>query len=535
MKRTLSFVLSVLCLGTPGVVLAQAAEEDAEEPSVESAGAEEADEDEAVPTLTVKPKRQVARIGMAADATLVGGQTAGVEGGGDGTWKFNFKGFMRAPMRLSHGTLGGETQFHSPPVVPDANFTNWQYTNNLPGPWVEMLFQYGNDKVKMTTALASYNITSGGYRELQAQLGIDRAFLTLNFPEALSELGGLSWNVGVFSDAYGSAGRYDAGMYQTFLFGKTRIAGETLRANLFVGDDFTLLVDHGFGSKTDQQHWTDRAVAAAPGDSYQAYEPYPGPQQQGSTLLHHAHLALVYKDLLTTTLHYMDTWTRDQRATAGQKDGKIQIVGVDTKFSGGWMGEGYIGVSQINAANAVAVSDSIEVLHSQGGWQLANNYLGSDGNGKVTSVLFQYRFSLAAFMLRPQEWWGDGTDLVVHLFGMYNKVDSGKDVPLNGPGNQKLKFGADAIYTPLPVLGFGGRFDLVQPDLDNSRRSFAVLTPRIVLKSNYVTHEEVSIMYARYFNKSETMLPFPFGGQGAPYPAPGPDDGVFMVQATMWW
>jgi len=36
----------------------------------------------------------------------------------------------------------------------------------------------------MTIAMASYNITAGGWRELQDQLGIDRAFITLNFPDA---------------------------------------------------------------------------------------------------------------------------------------------------------------------------------------------------------------------------------------------------------------------------------------------------------------------------------------------------------------
>ena len=52
---------------------------------------------------------------------------------------------------------------------------------------------------------------------------------------------------------------------------------------------------------------------------------------------------------------------------------------------------------------------------------------------------------------------------------------------------KKLKMGLDAVYTPLYWLGFNGRFDWVQPDLDaayartpgvvgRQRLSFEVLT-----------------------------------------------------------
>jgi hypothetical protein len=89
-------------------------------------------------------------------------------------------------------------------------------------------FQYGNNRAIMTMAIASYNITSGGWRELQDQLGIDRAFLTLNFPDALGDIGKLTWNVGVFSNRYGAMGKYDGGAYDTYMIGRTRVAGETL-------------------------------------------------------------------------------------------------------------------------------------------------------------------------------------------------------------------------------------------------------------------------------------------------------------------
>ena len=75
---------------------------------------------------------------------------------------------------------------------------------------------------------------------------------------------------------------------------------------------------------------------------------------------------------------------------------------------------------------------------------------------------------------------------------------------------KKLKLGLDAVYTPLYWLGFNGRFDWVQPDLDaaysrtpgnpgGSDLSFAVLTLRLLFRTQFVTHETVQLQYAHYF------------------------------------
>jgi len=531
--RTQKILLHLLpCLALSGPALAQD-----DEPGVDADSAKKDEEaDDEAPVVKSK-KRRTGGLGMAADDTLVSGQSVGISNKDDdgGEWKFDFKGFFRAPMRVGIGSVDGQTQFHSPPIVPDNNYTTWQYTNASPGPWVEMLFQYGNSRAKMTTALASYNITSGGYRELQAQLGIDRAFLTLNFPDAIGDIGTLSWNIGVFSDRYGTAGRYDAGMYETFLFGRTRMAGETLHANFYVADKITLTVEHGIGAKTDKQKFTNRSVQSVDMGGYQPYEPYPGPVQQGSTLIHHAHLGLGIGDMLTIGAHYINTWTKDSFATGTGADGNIRVTGAEVKLNGGYMGQGYLGFSNVNATNAVAVSDAIELLHSQGGWQLANNYFGGNGTGTINTVLFQYRFSLAAFLLRPQQWWGDGSDLVATVFGMYNSISS-DSVPQNGAGKKKFKTGADVMYSPLPYVGVGARFDLVQPDLDDSSRSFAVISPRVVLKTNYVTHEQVIIQYSAYSYQANAAQVFPFDRFG-PFNNVGSyrDKGVLTISASMWW
>jgi len=284
-------------------------------------------------------------------------------------WGFRFHGFFRGPMRLSMGfehTPG--LQFHAPPVTPDLNYTVWSYTNNNPGPWGEMMFQYGNNRAIMTMAIASYNITSGSWRELQDQLGIDRAFLTLNFPDALGDLGKMTWNVGVFSDRYGAMGKYDGGAYDTYIIGRTRVAGATGTFDLDVADDIKIVAEGGGGAKMDVPQW-----AKPP---YTSWMPYPGYVQMGTTMLAHGHVGAVYDNMLTLTGHVMYTWTMDALRTdlnsansqrvppnytspdttpvatgLHAKDGHMLILGADLRLDGGWMGIGYLGYSHIQAAN----------------------------------------------------------------------------------------------------------------------------------------------------------------------------------------
>ena len=111
--------------------------------------------------------------------------------------------------------------------MPDANYIDWRYTNSMVGPWTELNFHYGNSRVKATVQIASYNLTDAGYRRLEANLGINQSFLSINWPELLDDNSRFTLTVGGFTNRYGAAGRYDGGKYETYLFGRTHIAGET--------------------------------------------------------------------------------------------------------------------------------------------------------------------------------------------------------------------------------------------------------------------------------------------------------------------
>src|ERR1700690_2078012 len=181
-----------------------------------------------------------------------------------GEWKFDVTGYFRAPLRMSWGppttaapSVGGMppgnagTQYRTPPLVPDANYIDWRYTNSFVGPWTELNFHYGNDRVKSTVQIASYNLTDSGYRRLESNLGINEAFLTLTYPEIINENGRLTVLAGGFTNRYGAAGRYDAGKYETYLFGRTHIVGETVTFDYDVNNDFTVEAEQGFGGKLE--------------------------------------------------------------------------------------------------------------------------------------------------------------------------------------------------------------------------------------------------------------------------------------------
>jgi hypothetical protein len=117
---------------------------------------------------------------------------------------------------------------------------------------------------------------------------------------------------------------------------------------------------------------------------------------------------------------------------------------------------------------------------------------------------------------------------------MYNRVDGDGDPTFSG-ATGKLKYGGSVTYTPLSWLGVSARFDVVQPNMDDSRESFQVLSPRILLRTDFITHEEIVFQYNRYFLGSNVKLNYPFDELAMTDPTVRADKNVFTLMATMWW
>jgi hypothetical protein len=562
---------------------------------------------EATPEAAPKKKTPTAGLSLAPDAPQAAGRITSpaepppvVAAEPSAEWKFDVTGYFRAPMRFSWGPALGQdanafdqngnylgnpgTQLRTPPLVPDANYIDWRYTNSLVAPWTELNFHYGNDRVKATVQIASYNLTDPGYRRLESNLGINQAYITLLWPEWFgSENWHLTLTVGGFTNRYGAAGRYDGGKYETYLFGRTHVAGWTTNIAYDANDSWTFVVEHGFGAKLEPIPFygpPNQGAPDRPNQKLAAWQPYPGPVAQESAFVHHFHLGAVMKAPSTQLIlgaHFLHIFANDNDRSSsyigggghhfdppappmGQFDAGgrpandpkpyMVIGGADAKLLSGPFGDGYLGFSYLKARNALYIGDAIETLHSFGGWQLHDNYFGKPGGtdpvtGSIMSVEFQYVFSFASLFYYPQAFWGQGPDLVMSVFGMLNKtnIDDAQNNPYDGI--KKFKWGTDLTYTPLEWLGVGYRFDYVDPAFGKSTADramgagfldkFMVFSPRLILRTAFVTHEQILIQYSRYFADEPLAGMFPYNQQPGAAGLSGTDKNAFNIAAIIWF
>lgn len=472
----------------------------------------------------------------------------------DSSWKLEYHGYLRAPMRVGLGkrdnTLAGQSSntIHYP-ILPDDQYLSWQFTSHNKKDWAEMFFSYGNGWAKGTLALQGFNFTDAAWVDTVAQFGVSQGWIELT-PDLGYENVRLSAKAGSFWSRYGLAGKWDAGEYDTYLFGRTHVMGETIRLEYDIDDANTLWFEHGIGAK----------------------RPDPSQFNQARfTMLNHLHAGYKLGSDIEFSAHYLSAWTQEEDRVIRRvntppapgmplpdtynppnypsvllelPDGKMWIAGVDARLELGAFGFFYLGYSHIGATDAFTVAPAVEVLHAFGGGQyqlgVTDNYFGpgcraassdatntipstvygaealgcSRGTGTVDSVLAQWEFSTANFLQinsGGQKFWGEGQDARLILYGMFNKVGSDvKSKLANGKnifdGITKLKWGFDLQGALLPWLTVATRFDRVQPNSNIPEQSFMILSPRLVFKSNWVTREQISFQYSRYiYNQRECM------------------------------
>ncbi|MEO7032248.1 MAG: hypothetical protein ABI548_00370 [Polyangiaceae bacterium] len=573
------------------------------------------------PAAEAAPPPPPAKAAAVSNTTTVSGPAVVAN---DDSWKFEYHGYIRAPMRVGIGnrdkpTAGSSkgTSFHSP-IIPDDQYLSWQSSPHNKTDWAELFLSLGNSWAKGTVSIQGYNFAEAAWSNPTTQLGIADGYVDLT-PDLGYENFRLAWRVGAFSNKYGSAGKYDAGEYDTYMFGRIHNAGEALHVEYDLDEQNTFLLEHGIGFRK------------------------PDPSQYNNTrftMLHHAHVTFKHTEAIQISAHYLNSWTTEEERSANPgvavnadgasvipytianpaatsitnvPDGKMWVAGLDARLDLGAFGYFYGAYSHVGLDNAITVDRAIEVIHASGGGEfglgVVDNYLGpscvdtqfgtdntvhgaafypqpgidaggnrvgdafsstrpcSMGNGSVDTLLGQYEFSLTNFTQQSsggQKFWGDGSDLYLKLYGMYNKVKS--DYAPND-GIHKLKFGADLAYSILPWLTAGVRFDRLQPNNRIPEQSFAILSPRLVFKSKWNTHEAITIQYSRYlYNQRECATgnpgngviytegqqlcvqppssPVPPDGYGSGWPANAgnrgaplsrPDVNVFKVEATMWW
>jgi hypothetical protein len=539
-------------------------------------------------------------------------------------WKTDFHGYFRVPFRVGMGSRPAprstdtemseadtsmlapgqsRTTLHAP-LIPDGQYLSWQSTSHNRSDWAELFFGIGNSWAKATVGLQGYNFTDASFNDPNTQYGIGQAFVTLT-PDLGFENARISLKVGAYQDRYGAAGKYDAGEYDTYLFGRTHAMGETLRLDYDLSEAWNLWLEEGVGGKRADPSSFNNARF---------------------TMLAHGHVGVSKGNDMQFSAHMLYSWAQEEdrpyniskdatgyaNSIVDARDGNMWVAGADARFDLGAFGYLYGGYSHIGANNALVVGRALEVLHSSGGGEyqlgVVDNYFGpgcraagadpmvprtaalagasgpypecSAGTGSVDSVLAQYEFSLTNFLQMSEEggqkFWGEGSDLKIALYGMLNKVKSDYR-PVNptiwGPtdGNLKVKYGTDIQYHATPSLTAALRIDRLQPNSEVPEQSFSILSPRLVFTSNWVTREQITFQYSRYFyNQRECAPPAASPAGFARYRTPGsalcvqpppaatppdgfginsdnqtvtnrgapslrPDVNVFKIEATFWW
>jgi hypothetical protein len=538
------------------------------------------------------------------------------------SFEFGYHGYLRAPMRVgierrlpedarrleASGTP--RTTLHEA-TVPDDQYLSFQSTSHNMRSWAETVFEFGNGFAKGVLALGSYNLTESGFSDPDANWGISQGYvlLTPNFPfEDLR-----AWvKAGAIVDRYGMSGRYDAGEYDMYVFGRTHVMGETTHLDYDLAHAWTLYVEQGFG----------------------AHKPDPNAFNNARyTLLHHEHVGLRRGRELELGMHYLMSWSQEEYRPSGLAigndhaprnglpRGSLWVAGIEARAELGPFGYVYGAFSHVGTRYALTVSRAIEVLHASGGGEfqlgIPANYLDSprclqappstpasppagmapenwapldfdgcsDGNGSVDALHAQYEFSAENFTRQiagGERFWGDGVDAVLKLYGLAAFATSkardttaaattgGVSALAATPSEyavRKLKFGADLEVNVLPWLSLAVRFDRVLPNHHIPEQAFAVLSPRLELKSSFVAKERVTLGYSRYFYDQRRCVadagpenPDPLSEYRCTQPPPSPvpydgfgstsrkqdgetresgvkhpDQNVVKVEASMWW
>ena len=95
----------------------------------------------------------------------------------------------------------------------------------------------------------------------------------------------------------------------------------------------------------------------------------------------------------------------------------------------------------------------------------------------------------------------------------------------------RYKFGADVFYTFKPWMAVGFRADRVAPNSKDSQETFYVISPRVVFKRSWYSHENIQIIYGKWF-----YGPHSHSEASAVVPSDwGLDDQLLALNVNLYW
>jgi hypothetical protein len=471
-------------------------------------------------------------------------------------WTGAIHGFLRAPFRVGLGPESYIPDAANPTAIPDRDFQlhspanlivgvdnqrDWRSVGLNPTPLANLYFTAGNVWVSGTLIISAQTFYDTGYKKLKDMGTISQAYLTLKFAEAFGSKGGFAITAGAFSNRYGLAGprQLSGGYYNTYLFGRTRVAGAAVTFNLDVNDRTELVFEGGGGAQQEVISWYPNPAGIPPGMTTLDPTPYlppQGPTPQGSNFVWHGHGALLIDEWLKVAGHYLasytpnDNWAALGAATvanpAGQRpppSSSMHVLGADAHLDLPRFGSAYLGYSYVKADAVLSLASGIELLHSQNGYDLTRNYFNPafapisgtayvpgtihGDSGTLHTIQFQYLLRLAPLLQLP----ATGRDVSLAVFGMYNHVSSWA---LAGATNteqgkqDKLKIGAELQVAPWRYVSGGVRFDHVRPDGPNADVVYSAISPRVAFRSAWFAREYILLSYTNYLLGDAYLVPF---------------------------
>lgn len=460
-------------------------------------------------------------------------------------WLFTWSGFMSASLQISldqrESPQNGQTKtvFHAPPVIVEeyASFTS---TNSLPGNWIGANFNYGNSLVTATVQIATWNPTRPtNHLTPASQYFLNDMYLKLRVPPVADFR--MNFTAGFFSLNYGGLGRYGGGFYTNTMVGGPVGAGYMANIERDISDSLVLTFEQGImGPQIGTVPMDVVGGTAGSGNN--------DPIWTGGWT-NHVHVGVVRKGdtQIQGQLHYMSTWAQDdriQRESANGdlpednrqtpeidesyvRDPRIRVIGADVRAISRTYGVLGIGGAFIDGYYAYPLRNI--VTFGGDGERLTSSWWGPDTGGTGTLIVggISYSMSVSSLLMHPEPFNGNGPDLQIDAGFNIARTTSADPV---FDGRVRHKYGISGLYTFIPYMGVGVRLDRVVPSSLDEDQTYHVIAPRLQFKTDWQSHETISLSYVKWFLGSRTHLD---GTQ--PRTSERIDDQMFTLNFNMWW
>lgn len=374
------------------------------------------------------------------------------------------------------------------------------------GPGGTLNFQYGSQTIMAFVSLEASLASREWQGYYKGDLGprLRTAYVAVN-PAPMGDLR-LRFQVGAFPANYGAPGPWGWGVFGPVL--AVHGYGGLATANYELSPTTRLSFEYGVAGVPQVDEATPRGTFTD------------WPEAGLSTIVHHAHAGISFKNKYFAKLHlaradgrnfrkYLDDVGSTPQVEKGS-DGTLDVAALELR----WLADPYgeIGITPVywNFDNAIAVHDGIwwGLDWTAGGREMTNKFLGHDssGNGKIFAVSAEYDFSVKRMLVHPQPFDGNGHDLRVSLaflpFWTLETADPKYE------DNSGYYLGASFEHVILPWFSttyhlFGESRDGATAGtagnvLRGSWRTFSA-TAGVVLHSSWQSQDRVVLAYSRYF------------------------------------